>query len=52
MVYDAPGSQMRRLDIRDGFVTPIDQIRGQNIRTGQDIVERTRIRRRVQGEYL
>lgn len=51
MVYHATSPQVRRLDIGDGIVAPVDQIRGQDIRTGQDIMERTRLGCRVQSEY-
>lgn len=51
MVHDAAGPQVRGLDFRNGITASIDQIRGQNVRAGENIVERTRLGRRVQGEY-
>lgn len=52
MVHDASGPQVRRLDFRDGVTASIYQIRGQNVRAGENIMERTRLGRRVQSEYL
>lgn len=52
VVHNASSSEMRRVDIGNGIVASVDQIRGQDIRTGHNIVERTRLGRRVQSEYI
>lgn len=43
---------MRRVDIGNGIIASVNQIRGQDIWTDQNIMERSRLGRRVQSKYL
>lgn len=47
VVHNATSPQVRRLDISDGVITSVDQICGPDLRTNQNIMERTRLGCRV-----